>query len=138
MVNPLYKDIMVAFYSKALSVNAETRPTAVLDSILADDFRSISGDDVKDRRTLAAQLEAFWGLIPDLQWRPLDKVVEDDKCVVRSVASGTPKGDFMGLKLDGSRSFRIDTIDIHTIAKERIVEVHHLEDWASALRQLRG
>ena len=138
MVNPLYKDLMVQFYAKALSVNGETRPTPVLEQILDAGFKSINGEEVKDRRTLAAQLEAFWGLIPDLQWKPVDKIVEGNKCVVRSIATGSPKGDFMGLRLDGGRSFRIDTVDIHTIENDRIVEVHHLEDWATAVRQLRG
>ena len=44
----------------------------------------------------------------------------------------------MGLEVDGSRSFRIDTIDIHALAGGRIQRVHHLEDWATAMRQLRG
>ena len=138
MVNPLYKGLMERFYKGALSVNAETRPTAVLAKILTDGFKSVNGDEVKDRATLSAQLEGFWTLIPDLKWQPVDKVVEGDRCVVRSVATGTPRGKFMGLMLDGSRSFKIDTIDIHTVENDRIVEVHHLEDWATAIRQLKG
>jgi predicted ester cyclase len=56
--------------------------------------------------------------------------------VVRSIASGSPKGAFMGLQLDGSKSFRIDTIDIHEVEGGQIVRVHHLEDWATAIKQL--
>ncbi|HEX2689802.1 MAG TPA: ester cyclase [Kofleriaceae bacterium] len=65
-------------------------------------------------------------------------IVSDHKVVVRSVATGSPRGNFMGIALDGSRSFRIDTIDIHELAHGRIARVHHLEGWAPALKQLGG
>jgi predicted ester cyclase len=55
---------------------------------------------------------------------------------VRSVATGTPKGDFLGLSLSGARSFKIDTIDIHTVQDGQITHFYHLEDWATAQRQL--
>ncbi len=44
----------------------------------------------------------------------------------------------MGLPTGGKRSFRIMTIDIHTVDHRRIRSVHHLEDWATAVRQLRS
>ena len=43
---------------------------------------------------------------------------------------------FMGLEVDGSKSFRMDTIDIHEVENGKIVRVHHLEDWATAIGQL--
>jgi len=58
--------------------------------------------------------------------------------VVRSIASGNPVGAFMGLTLDGSKAFRIDTIDIPTVENGRITEVFHLEDWATAISQLKA
>ena len=42
----------------------------------------------------------------------------------------------MGLQLDGSESFRIDTIDIHEVEGGQVVRVYHLEDWATAIKQL--
>lgn len=59
-----------------------------------------------------------------------------NKVVVRSLASGSPRGPFMGLSTDGSASLRIDTIDIHEVRDDQILRVHHVEDWASALKQL--
>jgi hypothetical protein len=44
----------------------------------------------------------------------------------------------MGMELDGSKSFRIDTTDILEIEGGQIVRAHHLEDWATAMRQLRA
>jgi len=130
--------IVTEFYTKALTVNGDTTPTAVLDRVLAEDFESVNGKESKPKTVLTRQIEGFWKLIPDLRWQPVDVVEAGDKVVVRSVATGSPKGTFMGMTLDGTRSFEIDTIDIHELSGGRIARVHHLEDWATALRQLGG
>ena len=137
-MNHDFQDILAPFYKQALTVNGGTRPTAILQRVLADNFRSLNGGEAKDKATLIAQVEGFWKLIPDLKWDPQEKIVEGNRAVIRSVATGSPKGNFMGMTLDGSRSFRIDTIDVHTIENGQIASVHHLEDWAAAMRQLRG
>ncbi len=126
------------FYTHALTVNKETTPEAVLMDLLADNFESLTSHERKNRETLIKQLGFFWKLIPDLRWVPQDHVEQGNKVVVRSVATGSPKGNFMGVESDGSRSFKIDTIDIHELLNGRVVRVHHLEDWASAIRQLKG
>lgn len=59
--------------------------------------------------------------------------VDWKKVVVRAVATGSPKGNFMGMELDGSRSFKIDTTYIHEIENGQIVRVHHLENWATGV-----
>jgi predicted ester cyclase len=131
-------EIVMPLYTQAFTVNATTTPNAVMGRVLADGFRSVNGQGSKDRATLIGQVESFWKLIPDLKWEPKDFVVEGNKMVVRSVASGTPKGNFMGTPCDGTRSFTIDTIDIHEIEDARVARVYHVEDWATALRQLEG
>jgi predicted ester cyclase len=132
--------IVGAFYKQALTVNTATTPAAVLEFILANGFQSINSHETKDKATLIKQVSYFWQLIPNLVWEPVDVVAGDDgqKVVVRSVASGSPKGNFMGMELDGSKSFKIDTTDIHEIENGQIVRVHHLEDWATGMKQLRG
>lgn len=130
--------IVLPFYTRALTVNRETTSTAVLEQLLADDFASIDSHGRKSKQTLIEQVAGFWRLIPDLTWTPQDVIVSEPKVVVRSIATGSPRGNFMGLALDGSRSFRIDTIDIHELADGRIARVHHLEGWAPALEQLGG
>jgi predicted ester cyclase len=130
------KAIVLPFYERALTVNTKTTSTAVLEELLADDFSSVDSHERKDKTTLIKQVEHFWKLIPDLKWEPQDFLVEGTKVAVRSVATGSPRGAFMGLELDGSRSFRIDTMDVHELAGHRIVRVHHLEGWAAAIKQL--
>jgi predicted ester cyclase len=128
--------IVAPFYTKALTVNTETTSTAALEKTLADGFQSINGQETKTKAVLIKQVEFFWKLIPNLKWEPQEMVSDGNKVVVRSIASGSPKGNFMGMELDGSKSFKIDTIDIHEIEAGQIVRVYHLEDWATAIKQL--
>lgn len=128
--------IVAPFYTQALTVNTQTSSTEVLNRILADNFQSLNGQETKSKAVLVKQVEFFWKLIPNLKWEPQDFVVSGNKVVVRSVASGSPIGSFMGLQLDGSKSFRIDTIDIHEVEGGQVVRVYHLEDWATAIKQL--
>ena len=44
----------------------------------------------------------------------------------------------MGVDTNGSKSFEIMTIDIHKVVDGQIVEVHHLEDWVTAMKQLQS
>jgi len=138
LTNDEINEIVLPFYREALTVNARTTPAEVLGRVLADDFESLNSQGSKGRAALIGQLEAFWKLIPDLAWAPLDVIADGRRVVVRSVATGTPRGPFMGIETDGTRSFRIDTFDIHEVEDGRIRRVHHVEDWASALRQLKG
>lgn len=132
------KEALIAFYKKGLTVNTETTPAKVFGSILADNFTSYGSMDSKTKEQLIGQLGFFWKLVPDLKWEPLDIIIEGDKFVVRSIATGTPNGDFMGLPTNGTKSFKMMTIDVHKIVGGKIVEVHHLEDWGTAMQQLKG
>jgi len=135
MTDP-YRDVVAPFYLQALTVNTAAHCADVLTRVLADDFKSHNNQEVKDKATLVKQVGYFWQLIPDLKWDPKEVITSGSTVVVRSLATGTPKGMFMGVQTDGSKSFTIDTIDIHTVSGGRIVKVYHLEDWATAMRQL--
>lgn len=136
MDRALAKAIVEEFYGKALTVNGDTAPGEVLGRLLAEDFTSANGQETKPRAALMAQVEGFWKLIPDLRWVIEEVLVDGNKVVVRSTASGSPNGTFMGRALDGTKTFRIDTIDIHELRDGRIARVYHLEDWATAMKQL--
>jgi steroid delta-isomerase-like uncharacterized protein len=132
------KAALTAFYKKALTVNKETTPAEVLAEVLSDNFLSSGSVESKGKPALIGQVDFFWKLIPDLKWEPQDMINEGNKFVVRSIASGTPNGDFMGLPTNGTKSFRIMTIDIHTLENGKIQSVHHLEDWVTAMKQLKS
>jgi predicted ester cyclase len=75
-------------------------------------------------------------IVPDINVEILDFFVSGDQVAVRSELSGTPKTDFM--VPHNGRKFSIMTIDIHKISNGKIVELRHLEDWGTAIRQLSG
>lgn len=132
------ESIVLPFYREALTVNEQTTPAEVLGRVLHPEFVSMSSQGNKSREALIGQLTGFWKLIPDLRWEPQDVLVAGNKVVVRCVVTGSPYGNFQGLPTDGSRRFCIDTIDIHEVVDGAVLRVHHVEDWASAHRQLRG
>jgi len=59
-------------------------------------------------------------------------------CPDGSMASGTPNGDFMGMPTNGNQLFNVMTLDIHTVENGQVVKVYHLEDWPTAMKQLKG
>lgn len=132
------RETLIAFYRKALTVNTETTSAEILTKVLAEDFVSSGSVDSKGKSALIGQVGHFWKLIPDLKWEPQDMINEGNKYVVRSKVSGTPNGDFMGLLTDGTKSFEIMSIDFHIIENGQLKSVHHLEDWGTAMKQLKS
>ena len=81
----------------------------------------------------------FHGMIPDLKWDVQEMLVDGNRVIVRSRATGTPnspEGYFYGVPTDGSKSFDIQTIDIHTVENGKIVRSYHCENWATAIQQV--
>ncbi|MCX6189910.1 MAG: ester cyclase [Bacteroidetes bacterium] len=132
------KEIVTAFYNKCLTVNNEIDLQSTLNELLADDFQSINAKETKGKAQLIGQIGFFWKLIPNLKWQPQEILQEGNKLVVRSLFSGSPNGEFMGIQLDGSKSFETMSIDIHTIENGQIKTVYHLEEWATAIAQLKS
>ncbi len=128
------------FYRYALSANSETTSTAELGQLLSERFQSVNSQETKDKATLIKQMAFILQLVPDMRWEPQDMLFDANgtRAAVRSIATGTPRGNFMGVECDGSKSFKMDATDIHEFEQGQIVRVHHLEDWATALRQLKA
>ena len=132
------KDVVRPLYNDCFTVNTRVDVAAAMGKLLADDFQSHGSVESKTKAQLIGQIQFFWKLVPDLKWEPQEMMQDGNKVIVRSIATGTPKGDFMGLPTDGTKSFRIMTIDIHTVENRQVRSVHHLEDWGTAMKQLKG
>jgi hypothetical protein len=110
---------------------------ALSEQALSPDWKSYASEtDFKGRDGFVAQVGGFGKLIPDLKWEIKDLMVDGNRIIVRSEASGTPIGPFFGAPVSG-KSFKIMTIDIHTIKDGKAITAHHVEDWARALGQLK-
>ena len=125
-----------AFYEKALTVNADITPAEALGPVLAPEFVSRGSVTTETRDELILRFGFFGQVIPDLKMEIQEVLNDGDRYIVRSKATGTPNGDFMGVAADGTKSFEIMAIDIHTVVDGKILEVHHLEDWPTAIAQL--
>ena len=75
--------------------------------------------------------------IPDMKFVIKEVLVSGDRVIVRGEVSGTPVGDLVGVPYAG-KSLRIMAIDLQTIRDGKIARTYHLENWLSALGQLRA
>ena len=75
--------------------------------------------------------------VPDMTFEIKEVLVAGDRVIVRGEVTGTPAGDLFGVPHSG-KSFRIMAIDIQTIRDGKIARTYHLENWLSALGQLRA
>ena len=132
------REAITAFYNKALTVNAETTPAEVLSKILSPKFVGKGSTDSETKEDIIGRFSFFGQVVPDLKMEIQEVLQDGDKYVVRSKATGTPVGDFMGVPTNGSKSFEIMAIDIHTVVDGEILAVHHLEDWVTAMKQLQA
>lgn len=132
------KDKVKPLYTSCFSVDKNADPSAIMGELLADDFQSINAGETKSKAQLIGQVQFLWKLIPDLKFDIQEMIQDGNKVIVRCFATGTPKGEFLGMNLDGSKSFRIMSIDIHTLESGKVKSVHHLEEWTTAIRQLKS
>ena len=109
------------------------------EQVLSADYESCWGylpGECWGRETSIKVVGGFAKSIPDMKFDVKEVLVAGDRVVVRGEVTGTPAGDLFGAPHTG-KSFRIMAIDIQTIRDGKIARTYHLENWLSALRQLR-
>ena len=125
---------VIAPFYKAL--NAGNDVIALINVATSPDWMSCGGNDVCKRRDqVGPAIVGLQKTVPDLKWEIKELLVSGDRVIVRGEASGTPAGAFLGTQ-SGGGSFRVMSIDLHTIKDAKIVRSYHLEDWIGAVRQL--
>lgn len=77
-------------------------------------------------------------MVPDLHWEIMEVyLTNEEQIIVRGEATGTPVGEsFMGSAIEGGKSFRFMSIDIHELKDGKIYETFHVEDWLNAIQQV--
>jgi ketosteroid isomerase-like protein len=111
----------------------------IQEQVLTADYESCAGylaGECWSRDTSIKVVGNFANSIPDMKFEIKEMLVADDRVIVRGEVSGTPAGDLFGVAHTG-KSFRIMAIDIQTIRDGKIARTYHLENWLSALGQLR-
>jgi predicted ester cyclase len=126
----------VAPFYKALNAAFAGDSADLIRQATAPDWVSCRGNDVcNSRDEVIAGVAARLKSVPDLKWEIKDVQVSGNQVIVRGEATGTPSGEFFGAAHTG-KSFRIMSIDVHTIEGGKLVRSYHIEDWIGALRQL--
>jgi predicted ester cyclase len=126
----------VAPFYKALNAEFAKESPDLVRQATAPEWVSCRGNDVcNSRDEVIAGIAARLASIPDLKWQIKDVLVSGDQVTVRGEATGTPAGEFMGAPHTG-KSFRVMSIDVHTLEGGKMIHSYHIEDWMGAVRQL--
>ncbi len=127
---------LIAPFYDVLNKPATKNVADIVQTVALPEWRSFSGEGVsKNREEFIQSVIGFGKGIPDLTWYIKEVLVAGDRVIVRGEATGTPAGPFFGVP-HGGKSFTIMSIDIHTVKDGKLVTAYHVEDWATAIRQL--
>jgi predicted ester cyclase len=129
---------IVAPFYEALNRPAGIDAVKLLEQATSSDWMTCGGNDAcVPREKFIGGFKTRGAALPDLKWEIKEVLVARDRIIVRGEASGIPSGTFLGIPASG-KSFKIMSIDIHTIEDGKIKRSYHVEDWAAAMRQLSG
>ena len=133
------REIIAPWYS-LFNVASRGDVKATQEQILTPDYESCSGylpTECWGRDTSIKVVSNFSNTIPDMKFDIKEVLVAGDRVIVRGEVTGTPAGDLFGVPHTG-KSFRMMAIDIQTIKDGKISKTFHMENWLSALGQLRA
>ncbi len=138
-----YTELVTPFYQEFLSAGSKNEDLIkIAKKSMHDDWISTDGyfnENSKNIEQLAQTFGYFHQGIPDLKWEVQEVIVSGNKIIVRSKITGTPNipdNGFFGIPTDGSKSFEILSIDIHTLNGDKIRKSYHMENWSNAIMQL--
>src|ERR1700682_3296655 len=112
----------------------------IQERILTEDYESCAGylpGECWGRDTSIKVVSNFANTIPDMKFDIKEMLVAGDRVIVRGEVTGTPAGELFGVPHSG-KSFRIMAVDIQTIRDGKIAKTCHMENWLSAIGQLRA
>jgi ketosteroid isomerase-like protein len=113
---------------------------AVQEAVLTEDYESCAGylpGECWGRETSIKVVSNFASTIPDMKFEIREVLVAGDRVIVRGEVTGTPSGELFGVPHSGN-SFRIMAVDIQAIRDGKIAKTYHMENWLSAIGQLRA
>ncbi len=126
---------LTPFYRALNAANADEAAELIKQSTVAGWMTCRGNDLCNSRDEVIVGIRPRLDAIPDLKWEIKEVLVSGNRAIVRGEATGTPVGNFMGAVTSG-RSFKLMSIDVHTIEDGKIARTYHVEDWQGAFRQL--
>jgi hypothetical protein len=131
---------LIAPWYSLFDVATRGNVKTIHEQVLSTDYESCSGylpAECWGRDTSIKVVGNFAKTIPDLKFEIKEVLFAKDRIIVRGEVTGTPAGELFGAPHTG-KSFRIMAIDIQTIKDGKIAKTYHMENWLSALGQLRA
>jgi predicted ester cyclase len=126
----------VAQFYKALNAEFANESAELIKQSTAPQWVSCRGNDIcNSRDEVIAGIGQRLKSVPDLKWEIKEILVSGNQVTVRGEATGTPAGEFMGAPHTG-KSFKVMSIDVHTLEAGKMVRSYHIEDWLGAVRQI--
>lgn len=126
----------VAPFYRALNAENAGESAELIRQATAPDWVSCRGNnECNSRDQVIAGVGQRLKSVPDLKWEIKEITVAGNQVTVRGEATGTPAGEFFGTPYSG-KSFRLMSIDVHTLEGGKMVRSYHVEDWIGAVRQL--
>jgi predicted ester cyclase len=126
----------VAPFYKALNAEFAKDSADLIRQATAPEWLSCRDDGAcVTRDVVIAGIAGRLKSVPDLKWEIKDVIVSGNQVTVRGEATGTPAGEFFGAPHTG-KSFKVMSIDVHTLQDGKMVRSYHIEDWMGATRQL--
>ena len=126
----------IAPFYKALNAEFAGESANLIRQATTPEWVSCRGNtDCNSRDQVIAGVGARLKSVPDLKWEIKEIAVSGSQVTVRGEATGTPAGEFMGAPHSG-KSFKLMSIDVHTMEGGKMVRSYHIEDWIGAVRQL--
>jgi ketosteroid isomerase-like protein len=133
------RSIIAPWYS-LFNVATRGDVKSIQEQVLTTDYESCAGylpSECWGRDTSIKVVGNFAKSIPDMKFDIKEVLVAGDRVIVRGEVTGTPAGELFGVPHTG-KSFRMMAIDIQTIRDGKIAKTYHMENWLSALGQLRA
>src|SRR5258706_4592242 len=133
------REIIAPWYS-LFNVATRGDVKSIQEQVLTSDYESCAGylpGECWGRDPSIKVVGNFSNSIPDMKFDIKEVLVAGDRVIVRGEVTGTPAGELFGVPHTG-KSFRMMAIDIQTIRDGKIAKTYHMENWLSALNQLRA
>ncbi len=128
---------IVAPLYEALNEPGKKDVAALLARAAHPDYKSYhTNEDWLSREKLADVFKGMGATVPDLHWRIVDIHTIGNQIVVRGEATGTPIAEFWGAQPTG-KGFKTMAIDIFTVRDGKLASAYHIENWLTALEQIR-
>ena len=128
---------LIDSYYETLNTPPSESTSQTLASILAQNwFITPSFEGGNAAANLVQNLTSQYNTIPNIKTNVEEIIYAGNRLVVKTIITGTPSGQFMGVNTNGTKSFSIPAVDIHTIQDGKISQTQHTANWSSVVSQL--